>query len=122
MDWISGFYRDEGVRTMTTEEVRPPCLPSDYIKRGWTQLDLAVDSAGRAVATDDDRAVAWSVSGATWASMRAGRITLREKLLMEQHIEAKEMLNLSAWNDSRLRYKEHVLAALLDAERTILHS
>lgn len=98
--------------------------PSDYIARGWTQGNYAIELWGRGVGFAHPRAIKWCVFGALLVAHRKGGITGLEyrELDGSLHRRVREMgqTSYSVWQDAKGRTKREVLDLMRDAEKEVL--
>ena len=94
-------------------------LPSDYLKKGWTQHANARNALSIAVEVGDEAATSWCLIGAIYASEYDGRLSdsTREDLRAAVY-DILDYTSMSEFNDNPATTQEEVVAIMEQAEAT----
>lgn len=107
-----GVGRNEDEVTVTLPTIpKPDMLPSEYLRRGWCQRNLATDAKGLGTAPWDAAAVAWCVVGAYGGARPLVWGTALAQITDEP--------SSALWNDAQGRTQAEVIGVAEAAERAL---
>ncbi len=94
-------------------------LPSQYLEKGWTQRNYAINKSGLPVSLHRDGACAWCLSGALNASHRDGTLTRYDIVKIYSIITEKIYEDPMLWNDDANRTQEEVVNIIKEIEQEL---
>lgn len=84
-------------------------LPSEYLKRGWCQKALALDSKNNSVVPGSEKAVTWCTVGALIQSHDSGNITEEQYIQLQHEMNNIILEKTNDYNDYKEYFDLHIL-------------